>query len=99
MQTRSEAQAIELFNQLGREAAVARYKFICKLAQERYEDSLVKYGSMPAGFTALNYLNSAELQERYILGLGIQLCIDEQQEARERVLARCLARKGPHNRG
>ena len=93
MQTCSEVVAVEIFNHVGREAAIAQYNLICEIAQRRYEDSLAKYGSVPAGFTALNFLHPAELQERYILGLGIQLCIDEQHEARERVLARCLARK------
>lgn len=60
--------AVEIFNQVGREAAIAQYNLICEIAQRRYEDSLAKYGSVPAGFTALNFLHPAELQERYIWG-------------------------------
>lgn len=93
MQTYSESLGVELFNRLGRVAATERYMLLCDIARSRYETHLLEYGSIPNGFTAIDYLNPEELQERYILGLGIQLCVNEKQEATERVLARCLARK------
>ncbi len=40
MQTCSEVLAVEIFNQVGREAAIAQYNLICEIAQRRYEDSL-----------------------------------------------------------
>lgn len=92
MQTCSEVPAVEIFNQVGREAAIAQYNLICEIAQRRYEDS--PPNMVPCQLVSPRSISpSGRTSGALHPGLGIQLCIDEQHEAVERVLARCPARK------
>lgn len=94
---RSEIEAIALFNQLGREVVEARFNELSATAQERLDESYRRYGTLPVGFTALNFMTDDERAERHQLLLAMQLCIDIQAEARARILARRAKMKRGHH--
>ncbi|EPL8095810.1 TPA: hypothetical protein SMO99_002943 [Proteus mirabilis] len=89
----SEIQAISLFKQLGRKAVEARFNELSRLAQARLDESYRIHGTIPVGFTALNFMTNDERTERHQLLLAIQLCTDPQAEAHARIMDRRAAMK------
>lgn len=89
----SEIQAIALFNQLGRKAVEARFDELSRIAQARQDESYRIHGTMPVGFTALNFMSADERKQRHLLLLAIQLCTEPQAEAHARIKARRAALK------
>lgn len=93
----SEIQAIALFNQLGRKAVEARFDELSHSAQVRLDESYCIHGTIPVGFTALNFMTNDERTERHQLLLVIQLCTDSKAEVYALIMARRTAMKsGDH---
>ncbi|BBV14495.1 MULTISPECIES: hypothetical protein [Morganellaceae] len=83
-----ELSAIALFNDIGRNEVTARFDMLSATAQVRFDESYRIHGTMPVGFTALNFMTADEQKQRHQLLLAIQLCTDPQAEAHDRIKAR-----------
>ncbi|WP_144139378.1 hypothetical protein [Providencia rettgeri] len=88
-----ELSAIVLFNDIGRDEVTARFDALSATAQARFDESYRIHGTMPVGFTALNFMTADERKQRHQLLLAIQLCTDPQAEAHARIKARRAALK------
>ena len=80
----SENKAVALFEKMGRHAIEARLGLLSALATERYQAA----DHIPNGWTALDFMADDERYERYLLLLGLTLCTNPQEEARQRILER-----------
>lgn len=89
-----ERSAVALFERIGRACVVARHADICAEADRRFAESYRQHGTMPAGFTAINFLLPEERAERHLLEQALTLCVDDRAEASARLAKRIAGRRG-----
>ena len=84
-----EREAIAYFLQVGREEVERQYKQLNLTAQERFDEyydahRVTKWGLMPL----CSFLTEDEQTLMWKLELALTLCVDAQEEARQRILQR-----------
>jgi hypothetical protein len=93
-----EREAIAYFLQVGREEVERQYKQLDEVAQTRFDEyyavhRLTKWGAMPP----CSFLTENEQVLMWKLQLALTLCVDAQEEAKQRILQRRQARRAPVN--
>ena len=86
-----EKKAIELFNKLGRERVLSRIQEMGDEAQKEFDKITItelKWNRSP-----IDMMNQEQKEEFHMLKTGYMLCVNEQQEAKERIQQRIKNRK------
>ena len=84
----SEAEAIELFNTVGREEVMGRFQSLNDKADDLFDMVVARRPGMSSYFTPICLLNASEQAEYRQLDLAIRLCVNHQAEAAQRIQAR-----------
>lgn len=92
-QPQNEKDAIEYFNQVGREEVMRQFNEVCEIGEARMCEAIKDSRSLLFRYSAIDFLNDNEKSLRHKLLLGMTLCINERQEACERLKRRIEARK------
>lgn len=92
-QPQDEKDAIEYFNRVGREEVMRQFNEVCEIGESRMNDAMKGCHSLLFRYSAIDFLNDNEKSLRHKLLLGMTLCINERQEASERLKQRIEARK------
>ncbi len=87
-----ELRAIASFEAIGIFETLNRLNQLGNTAQRRWAECFHKNGSVPYGYTAIDFLSPGEREEHHLLRLSLTLCVDERSEAQERIKARLIAR-------
>ena len=89
----SEQKAVELFNRLGREGVESRISEIGLITDSREKHFHTVNPSLSMLFQSTHFIEDAEAEEMHLLKLGLMLCTNPAQEARQRNLKRIAERR------
>lgn len=86
-----EKKAIELFNKLGRERVLSRIHEMGDEAQKEFDK--ISISELRWNQSSINMMTPEQKEEFHMLKTGYMLCVNEQQEAKERIQQRIKNRK------
>lgn len=89
-----ECRAIEMFHRLGRAEVNRRLAEVGDIADQRMREHFASHPQSSLVGASIFFMTQEEQELRHLLQLSLMLCVDERQEARERIARRIAARRG-----